>query len=174
MKKIIYIIFALLIMSCSATKSGSSSTEASVAKPNKKLLKGTWEVTNIRFVGERGLYKANLFDLADSPCFKGSQWVFIPNNGSGKFTINSSASQCVSSVNRIHWSFYDSGDGTYQFQMKYVDEKNKALDAANRGYRSKIDELNESNLIMRVATTYDGEPFDVLLTFTKASEDITL
>jgi hypothetical protein len=172
MKKLLYLTLALLVMSCGSTK--SSGGEAVAAKPSKKLLKGTWQVTDIRFVGDKGLYKANLFDIADSPCFKGSEWVFIPNNGSGKFTINSSASQCESSVNRIHWSFYDSGDGVYQFQMKYVDEKNKPLDEANRGYRSNIDELNESTMIMRVATTYEGNPFDVVMTFTKTSDDITL
>lgn len=172
MKKLIYLTLALLVMSCSSTK--STSGEAVAEKPSKKLLKGTWQVTDIRFVGDKGLYKANLFDLADSPCFKGSEWVFIPNNGSGKFTINSAASQCESTVNRIHWSFYDSGDGSYQFQMKYVDEKNKPLDAANRGYRSNIDELNESTMIMRVATTYEGNPFDVVMTFSKTSDDITL
>jgi hypothetical protein len=58
--------------------------------------------------------------------------------------------------------------------MKYVDEKNKPLDEANRGYRSNIDELNESTMIMRVATTYEGNPFDVVMTFTKTSDDITL
>lgn len=172
MKKLLYIILALLVMSCSSTKSSSGGEVA--AKPNKKLLKGTWQVTNIRFVGDKGLYKADLFDLADSPCFKGSEWVFIPNNGSGKFTISSSASQCTPSVSRIHWSFYDSGDGVYQFQMKYVDEKNKPLDAANRGYRSNIDDLNDSTMIMRVATTYEGNPFDVVMTFAKVSDDITL
>ncbi len=172
MKKLIYLTLALLVMSCSTTK--TTVREPVAVKPSKKLLKGTWQVTNIRFVGDKGLYKANLFDKADSPCFKGSEWVFIPNNGSGKFTINSAASQCKSSINRIHWSFYDSGEGSYQFQMKYVDDKNKAIDAANRGYRSTIDELNESTLIMRVTATYEGNPFDVVMTFTKTSEDITL
>ena len=168
MKKVLFIARAFLVFSCSSTKSGSTST-----KPSKKLLKGTWEVTNIRFVGDKGLYKANLFDIADSACFKGSEWVFIPNNGSGKFTVNSSA-HCETSTNRIHWSFFDSGDGTYQFQFKFVDEKNKPLDAANRGYRSKIDELNENTMIMRVATTYDGNPFDVVMTYTKVSDNFAL
>ncbi len=170
MKKIIYIAMAFLVFSCSSTQSGTDTA----AKPSKKLLKGTWEVTNIKFVGDKGLYKANLFDMADSACFNGSEWVFIPNNGSGKFTINNSGSQCQDSSSRIHWSFYDSGDGSYQFQFKYVDEKNKPIDEANRGYRSNIDELNENTMIMRVATTYNGNPFDVVMTFSKVSEEFSL
>lgn len=171
MKKLIYLFIALLIISCGTTQSNSSATSS--PKLSKKTLKGTWELTNIRFVGDKGLYKANLFDLADSPCFKGSQWVFIPNNGSGKFTLNKTT-RCEASSNRIHWSFFEPGDGSYQFQFKYVDEKNKPVDIANRGYRSKINTLSESAMEMRVATTYEGNPFDVILTFAKVSEDFAL
>ena len=155
------------LISCSSTQSTST------AKPSKKTLKGTWEIVNIAFVGEEGLYKANLFDMADSACFKGSKWVFIPNNGSGKYSLEGT-SNCEEVATRIHWSIYEPGDGTYQFQFKYVDEKNKPIDSANRGYRCKIDTLEESTMIMRVASTYDGKPFDVVLSFNKVSEDFSL
>jgi hypothetical protein len=171
MKTLLVITLSIFLLACATTNSGG--TDAA-PKPNKKLLKGSWEVTNIRFVGDKGLYKATLFELADSACFNGSGWVFIPNNGAGKFTISSTASQCQPSSNRIHWSFYEPGNGSYQFQFKYVNEKGKPLDAANRGYRATIDDLNESMMVMRVATTYQGNPFDVLLTLTKTSDDITL
>lgn len=168
MKKLLFFSFVILFMaSCGSTQ---SSTEA---KPSKKTLKGTWQVTNIRFVGEKGLYKANLFDMADSACFKESEWVFIPNNGSGKYTLPG-GSQCEAVSTRIHWSFYEPGDGTYQFQFKYVDEKNKPIDSANRGYRSTIDSLEENTMTMRVQTTYEGNEFDVVLTYTKVSEDFSL
>ncbi|MCA0931845.1 lipocalin family protein [Lutimonas saemankumensis] len=168
MKKLLLLTLTiLLISSCGSTQSSSAS------KPSKKTLKGTWEITNIKFVGEKGLYKANLFDMADSACFKGSQWVFIPNNGSGKYTIND-GSQCEGVATRIHWSFYEPGDGTYQFQFKYVDEKNKPIDSANRGYRSDIDSLDENTMLMRVRTSYEGNEFDVVLTYTKVSDDFAL
>jgi len=170
MKKITYLILTILFISCGSTSSNSSS---SAPKYSKKTLKGTWEVTNIRFVGEKGIYKANLFDIADSACFKGSKWVFIPNNGSGKFDVNSS-SQCEASTNRIHWSFFEPGDGSYQFQFKFVNEKNKPIDSANRGYRSKISNLTDSSMEMKVNTTYEGNPFDVIMTFSKVSEDFSL
>ncbi|RLD86459.1 MAG: hypothetical protein DRJ07_00715 [Bacteroidetes bacterium] len=171
MKKLLYLVLTLFIVSCSSTQSSGGSSSST--KISKKTLKGTWEVTNIRFVGDKGLYKAHLFDIADSPCFKGSQWVFIPNNGSGKFSINSSA-HCEASAHRIHWSFFEPGDGSYQMQFKFVDEKNKPLDAANRGYRSNIDQLDANQMVMRVATTYEGNPFDVVMTFSKVSEDFAL
>ena len=132
-------------------------------------------MTDIRFVGEQGLYKAKMFDLADSPCFKNSEWVFIPNNGSGKFSLTGEGgSQCEPATSRIHWSFYEPGDGTYQFQFKYVDEKNKPIDPANRGYRCTIDNLQPSLMEMRVEVMYDGKPFDVVMTYTKVSEDFAL
>lgn len=171
MKTLLAVTLSIFLLACATTNSGGADA---APKPSKKLLKGSWEVTGIRFVGDKGLYKANLFELADSACFKGSDWVFIPNNGAGKFTISSTASQCQPSSNRIHWSFYQAGDDAYQFQFKYVNEKGKPLDAANRGYRATIDDLNQSMMVLRVATTYQGNPFDVVMTFTKTSDDITL
>jgi hypothetical protein len=171
MKKLLIVALAMCLTACAAMNSGSGDVPP---KPNKKLLKGTWQVTDIRFVGDQGLYKAELFNMADSPCFRGSEWVFIPNNGSGRFSISSTASQCRPSSNRIHWSFYEPSEGVYQFQFKYVDAKGKPLDADNRGYRSNIDELNQGMMTMRVASTYQGNPFDVVMTFTKVSENINL
>ena len=168
MKKALYFfMMTMFLISCGASQTSTAE------KPSKKTLKGTWEVTNIRFIGEQGLYKANLFDMSDSACFKGSTWVFIPNNGSGKYTIPA-ASQCEEVTTRIHWSFYEPGDGTYQFQFKYVDEKNKPIDPANRGYRSTIVNLQPSTMIMKVNSSYDGKPFDVEMTFAKVSEDFAL
>jgi hypothetical protein len=170
MKKTIYFLtFALLVFLLSSFKT----LDKNPTKSKKKLLKGTWEVTNIRFVGDKGLYKANLFEIADSPCFNGSQWIFIPNNGSGKFTINSSA-HCETSTHRIHWSYSESEDGNAVMQFKFVNEKNKPLDSANRGYRVNIENLDAAGMEMRIATTYEGNPFDVVMTFSKVSGDVNL
>ena len=169
MKNLFYLFLTVLIVSCSASKSGSSTA----TKMNKRTLKGTWEVTDIRFVGEEGLYKADLFGLADSPCFKGSDWVFIPNNGTGKFTIPAT-NRCEEGTHRILWSFNELVDGATQFQFKYVDEKNKPLSGDRSGYRAFIDSLSETNMVLRVKTNYDGTPFDVVLTMDKTSEDYTL
>ena len=69
MKKAIYLCLSLLVLSCSATKTAGG--DQATPKMSKKLLKGTWTVSDIRFVGEAGLYKADLFGVADSPCFQG-------------------------------------------------------------------------------------------------------
>ncbi|PQV48242.1 lipocalin-like protein [Jejuia pallidilutea] len=168
MRSILSILCILVIFSCSGAKSTTTAN-----KPNKRNLKGTWEVTNIRFVGEEGLYKAMLFDSADSACFKNSEWVFIPNNATGKFTLNQT-SNCKAMTQRIIWSFFESGDSTYDFQFKLVDEKNKPLADKKTGYRLKITELTNSEMETRLKTTYQGQAFDVVLKFQKTSDDINL
>ncbi len=160
-------LLCIMLFSCSASKSVATAT-----KPSKKTLKGTWEVTNIRFIGEEGIYKAQLFDIADSPCFKGSQWVFIPNNGTGKFTVNNS-SNCSETTQRILWSFFESGEDT-QLQFKLVDSKNKPLSATKSGYRMKIVDLSAATMETRIQTSQDGNPFEVVLSFQKSSEEINL
>lgn len=167
MKKLVYFTLALLVTACSGTKS-------TTGIPGKKTLKGTWQVTNIRFVGDKGLYKANMFDFADSACFKGSEWVFVPNNGSGKFTTAANGSQCGVNSSRFHWSYFDSGNGGTQFQFYLTDAKGKRIDAAKSGHRANIDSLDGSSLVMRVPTTYQGNPFDVVMTFSKISDNVML
>ncbi len=165
MKNFIYATLAFLLISCSITKPET--------KQSKKTLKGTWEVVNIRFVSDKGMNKASLFDLVDVNCFKGSEWVFIPENGRGKFTILNSG-QCENSINRIHWSLHEPGDGTFQFQFKYVDTKNNPINNENRGYRSKIEQFDTNSMIMRIATTFEGNSFEIAMTFNKTSEEINL
>ncbi|MCK4562106.1 MAG: lipocalin family protein [Flavobacteriaceae bacterium] len=166
MKKLIYLALIILLISCVPTKSESGSNTSSLGK---ETLKGTWEVTNIKFIGDQNLSKTSLFDLADSQCFKGSKWVFTPVDGSGKITLDSSA-RCKASVNRIYWSFFEPGNGSYQLQFKHVDKKNKALDTANRGYQSTVNSLSENSMEMRVTTTHNGNLFDIVMRFTKISE----
>jgi hypothetical protein len=168
MKQLISILLCVVIFSCSASKSTTG-----VSKPNKRDLKGTWEVTNIKFVGEEGLYKAYIFDTADSACFKNSEWVFIPNNGTGKFTLNQT-NNCEAMSQRILWSFFEHGEDSTYFQFKLVDEKNKPLGAKKSGYRMHINNLSSSEMEAKIETTHQDKDFDVVFTFQKISDDINL
>ncbi|QDO94986.1 hypothetical protein FNB79_13740 [Formosa sediminum] len=167
MKKLFYMTLCILVCACSGSKSATGS------QPNKKLLKGTWEVTNIKFIGDKGLYKAFLFDLADSSCFKGGEWVFIPNNGSGKFSTNVNSSICEAYTQSIHWSFLESADGYTQFQFKYVGDGIKAKNVTS-GYRATIQEISDNMMILKVPSEYEGNAFDVIMTFNKTSDSIEL
>ncbi|MGB5430121.1 hypothetical protein [Eudoraea sp.] len=169
MKNAIYLVLALLIVSCSATNTANSQSAAM----KKKTLKGTWSLTDIRFIGEEGLYKADLFGIADSPCFKGGEWMFIPNNGTGRFSINGT-DRCQEGTHRILWSFYEPGDGSTELQFKLVDTKNKPLSGDKSGYRMTIKSLTETKTVFMVEVDYKGKPFDVELTLDKVSKDVTL
>jgi hypothetical protein len=166
MKKILFLFSVLLLFSCGARKVANGI-------PGKKTLKGTWTVNNVEFYGNEGTYKAFMFNYADSSCFKNSDWMFIPNNGSGKFTTAASNSQCDISTSRIHWSYFDTDSNRY-IQFKFVDNKNRPTDAANRGYRLKIKSLTETTMTAEVDVTTDGNPFTVVLNFSKTSDNVKL
>jgi hypothetical protein len=166
MKKNLLLFSAILLFSCGARKTSNGI-------PGKKTLKGTWTVSDIDFYGNEGTYKAQMFNYADSPCFKNSDWMFIPNNGSGKFTTATSNSRCEVATARIHWTYYDTDTNRY-IQFKYVDEKNRKLDPANRGYRIKIKSLTETTMVADVDVTSNGSPFTVSLTFNKTSDNVKL
>lgn len=166
MKKFALLLFVCCLLSCSATKTGSE-------LPGKRALKGTWEVTDINFIGAEGIYKAFLFDAADSACFKGSEWVFIPNNASGRFTTNASNSSCNSLNYRIIWSFLESGNDK-SFQFKYADEKNRPQSKDKTGYRAIINDLSTTNMTITVPSTYEGKTFNVVMKFTKKSDNLNL
>lgn len=166
MKKLTSILIIVVLFGCGATKNGSE-------LPGKRTLKGTWEVTDINFIGAEGIYKAFLFDAADSACFKGSEWVFIPNNATGRFTTNLSNSTCNALNYRIIWSFFESGSDK-SFQFKYADEKNRPQSKDKTGYRATITELSESYMAVTVPSTYEGKTFNVVMKFSKKSDNLKL
>lgn len=166
MKNLTLLLLFLSLLGCGAKQSVSE-------LPGKRILKGTWEVTNIDFIGAEGVYKAFLFDAADSACFKGSEWVFIPNNASGRFTTNASNSACDVLNYRIIWSFLEVGNSKF-FQFKYADEKNRPQSKDKSGYRADINELTAGNMTITVPSTYEGKSFNVVMKFEKKSDNINL
>lgn len=166
MKKLASILIIVVLFGCGAAKNGSE-------LPGKRTLKGTWEVTDINFIGAEGIYKAFLFDAADSACFKGSEWVLIPNNASGKFTTNVSNSTCSALSYRIIWSFFESGNNK-SFQFKYADERNRPQSKDRTGYRATINELSDGNMTITVPSTYEGNAFNVVMKFNKKSDNVKL
>lgn len=166
MKNIGIIIIVCCLMNCGASKSGSE-------LPGKSALKGTWEVTDINFIGEEGIYKAFLFDVADSACFKGSEWVFIPNNASGRFTTNASNQTCSIQDHRIIWSFIESNN-VKSFQFKYADDRNRPQSKDKTGYRFTINELSNALMTITMPSTFEGKAFNVVMKFNKTSDNIKL
>lgn len=166
MKKILLLFITSLLVSCGASKTTSG-------EPKEKTLKGEWEISDVKFQGKQGTYKAKMFGFDDTSCFKNSTWMFIPNNNTGKFTTAANNSTCESKTARIIWSFVQSETGKL-LQFKYVNEKNKNIDAMNRGYQLKIKSLTPTSMTATVSVIVNGSPFDVHLIFNKISENVNL
>ena len=98
--------------------------------------------------------------------------MFIPNNNTGKFTTSNSSS-CESQTARIIWSFVQ-GETNKLLQFKYVNQKNKNIDAMNRGYQLKINNLETSSMSASVGVVVNGSPFNVNLIFNKISDNVNL
>jgi hypothetical protein len=166
MKKIICLFALLILGSCGSSKSVTG-------EPKEKTLKGEWQITSVKFQGEQGTYKAKMFGFDDTSCFKNSIWMFIPNNNTGKFTTSNNSSFCESQTARIIWSFVQSDSGKL-LQFKYVNQKNKNIDAMNRGYQLKINNLEASSMSASVGVVVNGSPFNVNLIFNKISDNVNL
>lgn len=154
----------LSLISCSVTQT--------TTKPNKQTLEGVWEITNVKYIGEGGMYKSDLFDLAETDCFKGSEWVLQPSNGGGKITILNS-DLCHNSISKIYWSLHEPGDGSYQFQFKFVN--NEASESSNnKGYQTKINQFTTNSLVMRASTKNMEKEILIELTFERISNQAGL
>tara|TARA_R110001592_G_scaffold312206_1_gene587349 strand:+ start:87293 stop:87937 length:645 start_codon:yes stop_codon:yes gene_type:complete len=166
MKKLITLGLILILVGCGSTKDFNGIA-------GKKALKGEWQVDQLEFFGAEGTYKAFMFDMADSYCFKNSTWMFIPNNYTGKFTLASNSSDCESTTARIRWSFFDTDTQRY-IQFKYTDDKNKSLDPMNGGYRMKVKSLSQENMKLELEVAHQGKPFTVEMSMSKISDNVVL
>src|SRR5690554_6617371 len=80
MKKIILlaIVAATTLMSCGTPK---------IVHESRKVLKGYWNLDNISY-DSSGTFNITVFNDTSAECFEGSTWRFIPNNNTGRYTID--------------------------------------------------------------------------------------
>jgi hypothetical protein len=107
MKNFLYISLSILLfVSCSTKKQIVEMPKKAVVQPKLDVkaetkFKGNWTLTNVTYVGQE-YFKITSFQLADSKCFVGSIWNFIPNNEKGSLTI--SGIGCPTFTSPIVWS----------------------------------------------------------------------
>jgi len=152
---VIFVIATVLAVSCSVSKS---------AKTQRGLINGVWILNSISYEGNTGNFKSVLFNDAEDICFEGSEWSFLNNNSTGKYTIKNS-SLCLGGDRLIRWSVYESENQLSQLQFKYIDEKKKDISGA--GYRLNITNLTEQYMTLKSNVSVDGEPISVVYSFTK-------
>ncbi len=155
MKKILMLLMAIAIVSCSPTQ------KTIIAA--KKTLKGNWSLNTITY-SEPGTFNVTLYNDATVDCMTGSTWRFIPNNNTGYYSINN----CDSTGNR-NFRFtipQPDANGTYSFLFKPIDTKKRSTNG-NKGYRMSLAHLDDTIMTWEMKTSLEGKPFIITMNFSK-------
>lgn len=127
---------------------------------------GNWTLKTITVEGNSSIIKLKVFNEADNNCFIGSSWNFVSNNGTGNYTIPSSADGCDAVSRKIKWTIYEPRGEEKKFQFKRLDEKSEPLDD-NNGYRLSMGSISGDSMELKSAITYAGNPVTVVYKFIK-------
>jgi hypothetical protein len=157
MKKIIFLtlMMATILASCGTSKT---------VRTSKKVMKGQWTLNEITY-NEYGTFRITFFGDATKDCIEGSDWQFIPNNNTGTYTIENI--NCITGVRNFNFAIQeiDEATGLYDFMLKPVDEKGKS--ASNKGFRLKLVQLSDTNMVWEQAASLDGKTITITMNFSK-------
>lgn len=146
----------LFLFSCSTTKQ---------VRDNRKVVDGTWTLSDVGYEDNTGDFKAELFDDASAVCFEGSTWFFRNNNSTGNYSIRS-GSLCTGGERNIRWSIIEGQNSGQQLQFKYIDEKKNDINGRT-GYRLDIVSITPDQMILRSNVSVDGSPVSVVYKFNR-------
>ena len=155
MNKVIFFLFTAVLISCGTSKT---------VRGSKKVIKGDWLLNSITY-SQAGTYNVTLLNDVSKACFEGSNWQFVPNNNTGKYTINDSS--C--SIGERYFVFtiqeVNPETGLYDFLLKPTDVKHKS--DTNQGFRLKLSALSDTNMQWQQATNVAGSSFTINMNFIK-------
>jgi hypothetical protein len=154
-KSLILLFLAITFIGC---KPKQQVTSAKVDYSSANMLKGSWAISSVTYPGSDYI-KITSFDLADSKCFVGSNWNFIPNNNKGDMALNNAS--CTNFSSPITW--YVNKDG--QFVMKIINEtKSKKV---VEGYILSFANQTENSFQLVDKVNVGGKLVDVVYQFQK-------
>ena len=155
MKKIILMVFAIILMSCGSSK---------VVNNAEKTIKGNWSLSSITY-SKTGTYDVTLLNDAKKECFEASTWQFIPNNHTGTYTIINS--ECATGDRYFNFTIQEVSyeAGHYDFLLKPTNEKGKS--ETNQGFRMKITLLTDTEMQWQQSVDVNGVPFIINMNFSK-------
>jgi hypothetical protein len=161
MNKILLVFtIALLLFSCK-TKSVVESTTAKTDGKIQSELKGNWKITGVTYPGS-GYIKVNSFQIADSKCFVGSSWQFIPNNNKGTMSLNHA--DCPAFNSSIVWSINKEG----VFTLKFIESGVKSK-SVNQGYMLKIANQTPASFQLIDQINVGGQSKEITYQFEKVN-----
>ncbi len=155
MKKLFLFTITICLLSCGTSKT---------VRQSKKVIKGDWTLSSITY-NQTGTFNVSLFGEASKDCFEGSTWRFIPNNNTGKYTINNA--NCSTGEHNFIFTIQeiDETTGLYDFLLKPTDEKKKS--ETNSGFRLKLQQLSDTDMQWQQTVSLEGKPFTINMNFTK-------
>jgi len=121
--------------------------------------KGNWQISNISFPGST-YFVVNSFQVADSKCFIGSTWNFIPNNNKGNITLNQS--DCTSFNSPIVWSI--DKEGKFGFKIVESGVKSKKV---TQGFLLRIANKTETSFQLIDIINVGGQNKEITYQFEK-------
>lgn len=154
-KSMILLLLSIAFIGC---KPKQQVTNTKVDNKSANMLKGDWIMTSVTYPGSDYI-KITSFDIADSKCFAGSNWSFIPNNNKGNMALNSAS--CTGFTSPITW--YINKDGN--FVMKIINEtkSKKVLE----GYILSVVNQTESSFQLVDKVNVGGKLVDVVYQFSR-------
>ncbi len=155
MKRLIFLLFAISLVSCGTSKT---------VRTSKKVIKGEWTLNSISY-SEAGTYNVTLLNDVSKDCFEGSTWKFIPNNNTGTYSINGAS--CLTGNRDFVFTIQeiDPQTGLYDFLLKPTDAKHKS--ETNQGFRLNLTSLSDTAMQWEQTVSVDGKPFTIIMNFTK-------
>lgn len=159
MKKILFLaLIAATTIACGPPKT---------VQESKKVIKGYWSLDEISY-NKSGTFNVTVFNDTSAECFEGSTWRFIPNNNTGRYTIDNS--NCPTGERNFVFTIVeiDPASGLYDFIVKPTDAKGKSEDKS--GFRLHLAQLSDNNMRWEQTVNLDGEPFKIKMDFSKIEE----
>jgi hypothetical protein len=149
----------VLIFACKSSGPTTKSASPNIDRTSQSGIKGNWQITNVSYPGS-DYFKVNSFQIADSKCFIGSTWNFIPNNNKGSMSLNQSV--CPPFSSPIVWSIDKEGI----FGLKIVNPGVKAK-TVTQGYLLKV--ANQTGNSFQLIDVIDvaGQKKDIVYQFEK-------
>ena len=151
MRKILMLLFSILLLSCGASKN---------IKSKNKTIKGLWTLNTITY-SKTGNYNVTFFNDTTKDCLEGSSWKFVPNNNSGVYTINDTDCNTGDRDFIFVIQEIDHVSGYYDFMLK---PKNNE---GNIGYQLDLKELTETTMLWHQKININGTQFLINMNFTK-------
>lgn len=157
-KFLLLLTLSVLLLTCKSS-APTTGTSSKIDRTSQSGLKGNWQITSVSFSGSDYI-KVNVFQIADSKCFIGSTWTFVPNNNKGSMSLNQA--DCTAFSSPIVWSINKEG----MFGLKIVEPGVKSK-KVTQGFLLRVVNQTKTTFQLIDAITVGGQNRDVVYQFEK-------